>query len=388
MDSDTARRHFKACSPGSVDPLVAEARRGKARQACDICAHRKLSCDTASPCSRCVSSKVTCTYERRHVDASTGESSLPAAAVVRSVGTASDSSRTKIPIQFLLAFTTPAEHEATTTLVTASRNEFTGLAMSTPMESQSTFELNFEYYGAPFWDQDNWVTEFVAPSKQDFQHNAGQNGLLSTHRRVETATENRLAQMCLELASTHEFLLVHNPNSPIPFDKRLAEQVFTEKNLENSVQAYFSQLHQYYPILHPPSFDREAVSLSLLLAVFLFGSLASAPTDSTLSARKFCDIAEEYIFNHHTIQQLYNGQADWVWSEERIEVLQAALIIEIVQNGTNNEETRRRLRLRRHPWYVALLRSCGLFHDAGEAHASYTGQSKRQSFIAKETRTR
>lgn len=62
---DTARRHVKACSPGSIDPLVNGSRRGKVRQACDTCAQRKLSCDSVFPCTRCLSSGASCTYQRR-----------------------------------------------------------------------------------------------------------------------------------------------------------------------------------------------------------------------------------------------------------------------------------------------------------------------------------
>ncbi|KAH9204381.1 hypothetical protein DL95DRAFT_496564, partial [Leptodontidium sp. 2 PMI_412] len=146
----------------------------------------------------------------------------------------------------------------------------------------------------------------------------------------------------------------------------------------------------YYPIIHRPTFNCETVSLPLLLVIFLFGSLGCAPTDFTLSARKFFDVAEEYIFDHPTMQQLHHGYTNWAVSEAQIEVLQAALIIEIVQNGTNNVETRRRLRTRRHPRYIAALKSCGLFQAAGEVleQTLESGQSKWKSFVSKEVRKR
>lgn len=234
MDSDTARRHVKACSPAGVDTLLAvpPSRRGKARQACDICAKRKLSCDTAFPCTRCVSSKAICTYERRNlstspsvsasvVDASIGDSGLSAApAPAGSVRTASDTSRGKIPIHFILAFTAPAEHEATRTLVTASRNQSVGQVVSAPLVSPSAFEYNFECYGALFWDQENWTADFIDYSNQDFLEDAEQRPS-TTQSRIDTVIANQLVNLCLQLASTHSLLLTNGPNSHVEFDKML-----------------------------------------------------------------------------------------------------------------------------------------------------------------------
>lgn len=83
-----------------------------------------------------------------------------------------------------------------------------------------------------------------------------------------------------------------------------------------------------------------------------------------------------------TMQQLHHSNSACVSPEETIGVLQAASIIEVVQNGTNNVETRRRLRIKRHPWYAAVLRSYGLFQVSGidRLDDSITGQSKWQSF--------
>ncbi|KAF7906168.1 hypothetical protein EAF00_000447 [Botryotinia globosa] len=154
------------------------------------------------------------------------------------------------------------------------------------------------------------------------------------------------------------------------FEESLAD-IFTTTNFETFVQTYFLQLHQFYPIVHRPTFDYETACLPLLLAIFLFGSLCSAPSDSTLSARKVFDVAEEYIFNHPTMQQLHHSNSTCVSPEETIGVLQAAFIIEVVQKGTNNVETRKRLRIKRHLLYIAALRSYGLFQVCGLAIWSF-----------------
>ena len=389
---------MKACSPGRLDPLVNGSRRGKVRQACDTCAQRKLSCDSISPCTRCLSSGASCTYQRRtygvsrpapSTDTSTGD--LPPSEPHVVVGTPSTSSREDVPFPFLLAFTSPAEHESTTILVTASKTQATsnGQAISAPLEP-SALDFSFEYYGALFWDHENWASEFIDHSIPSFNGNVDQHSHSFTQKQVDTILETRLAQMCSQLGSTHAHILASNPYSRVSFDKSLAEQVFTTANLETFIQAHFQHLHQYYPIIHRPTFSPETVSLPLLVAIFLLGALAAPPTDSALSARRFYDIAEEYIFEHLAKQSSYNEHAEHVQSGYDFEVLQAAHMINIVQNGTNNVITRRRLRMKRHPSYIAALRSHGLFEHASEGSADTldTVESKWHSFISKESRKR
>ncbi|TGO50934.1 hypothetical protein BOTNAR_0374g00040 [Botryotinia narcissicola] len=394
---DTARRHVKRCSPDGVGSSATEpsrtepSRRGKLPQACDVCAQRKLSCNTSLPCIRCVSSNVECTYQRRIFPDPIPPNDLPLEdpSPAGNVEADSDASRGKIPIQFLLSFTTPAEHEATTAIISASRDQLIEQAASTHLLSSCTSEFNFGAYDALFWDQEDWTPDFVHYLNQEFHDDTHRNRKSSTQGQASSVIEIRLAHMCQQLASTQRILLAENPDYHDDFEESLAE-IFTTTNFETFVQAYFLHLHQFYPIVHRPSFDCETACLPLLLAIFLFGSLCSAPSDSTLSARKVFDVAEEYIFNHPTMQQLHHSNSTCVSPEETIGVLQAAFIIEVVQNGTNNVETRRRLRIKRHPWYIAALRSYELFQVSGihSLDDSITGQSKWQSFYSQEIRTR
>ncbi|TGO07850.1 hypothetical protein BTUL_0242g00150 [Botrytis tulipae] len=334
-----------------------------------------MSSDTTLPCIRCVTSNVECTYQRRIFPdpIPPNDPPLDNPSPAGNMEASSDATRRKIPIQFLLSFTTPVEHEATTALISASRDQLIEQAASTHLVSSSTSEFNFGAYDALFWDQEDWTPDLVHYLNQEFHDDTHRNRKSSTQGQASSVIEIRLAQMCQQLVFTQRILLADNPDYYDDFEESLAE-IFTTTNLETFVQAYFLQLHQFYPIVHRPTFDCETACLPLLLAIFLFGSLCSAPSYYTLSARKVFDVAEEYIFNHPTMQQLHHSNITCVAPEETIGVLQAAFIIEVVQNGTNNV------------WKQGdALESKGI-HDSLDD--SITGQSKWQSFYSQEIRTR
>lgn len=61
---DSARRHSRTCSSRGDRPLPPNAKRGRKLHACNECSQVKLSCDAKSPCARCTSRRLTCTYGR------------------------------------------------------------------------------------------------------------------------------------------------------------------------------------------------------------------------------------------------------------------------------------------------------------------------------------
>ncbi|THV47488.1 hypothetical protein BGAL_0307g00120 [Botrytis galanthina] len=207
---DTARRHVKRCSPDGIGssatepPRTEPSRRGKLRQACDVCAQRKLSCNTTLPCIRCVSSNVECTYQRRNLPdpIPLNDPPLDNPSPAGNMEAGSDATRGKIPIQFLLSFTTPAEHEATTALISASRNQLIEQAASTHLVSSRTSEFNFGAYDALFWDQEDWTPDFVHYLNQEFHDDTHRNRNSSTQGQASSVIEIRLAHMCQQLAST------------------------------------------------------------------------------------------------------------------------------------------------------------------------------------------
>ena len=335
-----------------------------------------------------------CTYQRldhandrgtplRKVDSPTDFRLANSARV--DAGTSVSEEDTRYP--FFLAFTAPSPHESTRTIVA----DGTGKAVEQEEVFHRRFGVSSEgdlsYYDWFFWDKEDWVLDLP---EFDKPHLDDPTVFSSPHPWVTfkepSVLEIRMRLVISQLAAAHSTLLVRKPGSSVTFDSRLAEDVFTAANLVIYVSAYFQRLHEFYPILHRPTFDTATAALPLLLSVFLFGSICSAPLDDALSARDFLDIAEEYIFSLLRIEHLGQPNYKVPRTVEQVETLQAALIIEIIQNGTNDTDTRRRLRLERHPWLIASMRSSGLFevthHSSG--HNPSTVQIKWRTFVFEE----
>jgi hypothetical protein len=240
--------------------------------------------------------------------------------------------------------------------------------------------MSFEFFDAQLWDQDGWATHFLDFSDH-VTENAFQCGLTA-----DTISNDRVLDMRRQLASTHANLHIEEGASGGHFDEDLAEQVFSAQNLNRCIETYFQRLHPHYCFIHRPSFNRQTAKLPILLSMFLFGSLSSGQTDSAFGARRFFDIAEEYIFSQPSLLATHNAGV----TEESLETLQAALLINIIQNGTNKVETRRRLRIYRHPQLISAIRSHGLFESEseGQSEISSDDQPDWLSFIAKESQKR
>ncbi|KAL1620816.1 hypothetical protein SLS56_009483 [Neofusicoccum ribis] len=171
----------------------------------------------------------------------------------------------------------------------------------------------------------------------------------------------RMQEAVVQLSKTHASMARDGASDNAEFDWCLAESVFTVDNLRDFEWAYFHRIHRHNSVIHRPTFDCEKVSLPLLLAVFLFGSVYSAPLDSALSARYFFECAEEYIYTHPTFRSLVDDLPTERGTVDEIQVLQAAVTIQTLQYGVNNKTTRRRIRVERHPHLVTAVRSAGFF---------------------------
>ncbi|SMR59377.1 unnamed protein product [Zymoseptoria tritici ST99CH_1E4] len=291
---DTARRHVAACSRSQTEPIVLEPGRrgGRERKACVTCSQRKLACDGGSPCARCVSSQVPCSYQHRQFDGLTPDVDTPgrepevSEAAIAAAPTSPNNVPGKVPISFRLAFTAPAEHRATATLLDVDDGQHVdSMPYDEILDVPPASGFSLEYFDALFWDQQSWATEFL-----DFTSYAPEDvnsvAFPTPPSRTDAILNDRLTQIRQQLASTHARLLAKDPTFDAHFDQRLAEQVFTARNLQLAVQTYFRLLNPFYPFIHRPSFDCETVTSYLLLAVFLFGCLALPSTDlNSLRAR-------------------------------------------------------------------------------------------------------
>ena len=161
----------------------------------------------------------------------------------------------------------------------------------------------------------------------------------------------------------------------------LARAVFTGHNILQYVTAFFTYFHPHTPFIHRPSFNIETVSMPLLLAISLLGSVFAAPQDDALSARYFFDLGEEYVFGlmHQT------STADSYTNDGRIQILQAAVLMHGLQIDSNNDCVRLRIRTHRFPAIVAALRRLELF---GTVRTPQSGIAGWDQFIADEVKIR
>ncbi|KAH7069106.1 hypothetical protein BKA63DRAFT_520659 [Paraphoma chrysanthemicola] len=176
----------------------------------------------------------------------------------------------------------------------------------------------------------------------------------------------------------------HHGSDPIPketFPVHTATAVFTATNFDDCIWSYFTIFHPQHPFIHWPTFDVYTVSLPLLLAVAFAGSVHCIPRDAALSTRSFFDIAEDFIFERLRTEAVNKSSQ----KTGALEIAQAAVLIIGLQISFNDEATRRRIRISRHPELVASIRSLGL---TSTVQTCELNTDEWEAFIAEESRVR
>jgi hypothetical protein len=150
----------------------------------------------------------------------------------------------------------------------------------------------------------------------------------------------------------------------LPLDATQLVPLFTVSNVGMFVSVFFHSLYWHLPVVHFPTFDPGNVSNPLLLSTFLTGATYSNSFDDAALLPRLLDVAEEYIFRKVTAlstqsaPQILDPTSNW----STIQLIQAGLIIEMLQFGQERVETRRRIRVIRHPSLVSLMRCLGIFN--------------------------
>ncbi|RSL42852.1 hypothetical protein CEP54_015323 [Fusarium duplospermum] len=328
------------------------------------------------------SSKMECTYQRLSVSTSFSLTVVRSGNIVASPQGDSAADAARIPAQFLLRFTDPSPFGTSAAVLadTAGQPCLQNEPESPTVALFSAAQLLLE---DPFaWDQgDSFHTLFDLGEEMS----VGQGSFDLSHQVV---LAHRGIEMIAELSLSCDLIKKNNPEAQVSFNRITADSVFTEANLVQFVQAYFSRLHAYIPIVHQPTFQIETAPLPLLMSIFLLGSLSYPSQDAAISARDFFDLAEVYIFSHPTFRRILQQCSTESASIDKLQILQAALIIEIIQNGSSNVHTRRRLRLERHPCLVAVMRISGLLQANRRFSLHSLAGTDWQMFICDELRLR
>lgn len=137
--------------------------------------------------------------------------------------------------------------------------------------------------------------------------------------------------------------------------------LFDVSNISTFISTYFHTLHWHLPIVHFPTFDPGNVSNFLLLAIFLSGAAYSTALDTAATSSWIIDVAEEYIFQNIMDLSTQPPSTESTHPLATVQLLQSALIIEMLQFARDEIKTRRRIRIIRHPCLVSTIRSLRLF---------------------------
>jgi hypothetical protein len=122
---------------------------------------------------------------------------------------------------------------------------------------------------------------------------------------------------------------------------------FNPMNLDRFVHLYWERWHFNGPIVHKATFDINTASTEMIFAFALTGAFMSNDEADVTGARSWLDIVEELVFRHpllseHPVSPTCEGQS--MSLRERLELIQAALMISVLQNWEGSEVSRKRIR--------------------------------------------
>lgn len=377
LSREVTRRHSKSCARKSNQPEPPAAKPGRKRQSCDLCFFAKASCDKGTPCSRCQSLARECTFSGS--DTPSARSSPPLT-VSRSPSV--NASRATLkgggPFSFLRHFADPsiqkdrlaigetAKCSVKRNLETLHSNIEDALVPTDIMSNFGEFQLPslpFQLPSAlPSFTDDYLLTQFnpdaLFPSK------------LST----------QLSEILAELVETSKSMTLGSTGMIHQLDFAELSHLLDVSHISASISVFFQSLHWHLPVVHFPTFDPGNITNPLLLAIFLSGATYTIPLDGKGLPSALFDVAEEYIFRKIAgLSTLASPK-----SHSITQLIQSALIIEMLQFGRDNIQTRRRIRIVRHPCLVSTIRSLGIFQLKRETAPDICDETIWRELVAEE----
>jgi hypothetical protein len=275
-----------------------------------------------------------------------------------------NSKPSEISITFLRNYTDPSLRSVSDAFVLSAAH-----AEST--REETTEELQFGFNRLVSYTHDDYMDDLFSGVFADFSKDQTAKpidpALIHVSLSLSPPTASRIDTLLSILTIQHD----SSPNGfafpagCFPID--LAHAVFTGNNIVQYVSAFFAYFHPHTPFIHRPSFNIDTVSLPLLLAISLLGSVFAAPQDDALSARYFFDLGEEYVFG--LLHQI--GTLDNYADDERIQILQASVLMHALQMDSNNDDVRLRIRTHRFPAIVAALRQVFAVRTGCETYTDF-----------------
>lgn len=349
MLSDVLRRHSKSCRKRGEHDEIASAKPGRRSRLRTIGNHAHLLREDAHDTSTSHLSRDTTAVEEN-------AQSLP-----------------RYPITFLYSYTDPR------------RESILNAFINDPLTVQSSKHQETHDADHQLLDRDMALFGIFS----DFFMNVDVDICASippAPGRPQTTAllQPRIDELCSQLFIYSQTCRTAHFNPEGAFPVVAAKAVFTAENFEECISAYFSVFHPQQPLIHWPTFDMHKVPLPLLLAVAFAGSVHCTPTDGALSSRSFFDLSEDFIFVHlRNVVATPNPRHD----PRALEAVQAASLIVALQSSFNNEATRSRVGISRHPEIIAAMRSLKLLEPTVTVRCQ-NQVPEWNAFIAEESRVR
>jgi hypothetical protein len=239
--------------------------------------------------------------------------------------------------------------------------------------------LHLEPEKTEFFAEDSWNMFF-----SNFQDTAAQQTLplpagLDDQQKRRIASQ-RVLSCLLETQPA-------NPTFGENIDFNRAQEFFQEENILNSIVAYFEQtVRPRSRIVLRSAFNLESTSPHLLLSMILMGASCGMSQDMKSKAVEYVEMAEFAVFESQCFHGLVHGdrqvESDLL-SSQSVEVIQAAILVILLQISSSKPTVRRRIRIQRYPALVSAARVTGLTKVKNRWHNSDTPLNHEQ-FIRNE----
>ncbi|OQE12469.1 hypothetical protein PENVUL_c001G06109 [Penicillium vulpinum] len=358
LKPEVTRRHIKTCAKKLNQPAPPAAKPGRKRHSCELCFFARASCDRSQPCSRCRSLGRQCTFVAQEIP-SRDPSCSTVAALPASITASRVTSRDSGSFSFLQHFANPsfqrdrlaigetAKSSVRRNLETLNSHIEDALV---PTDPTSAFDNDFQLTSFPFQ-----TPSTLPPFTDDYLLQFTPDTLFPSK------LSNQLSEIMTELVETSKSMGLGSTEMLSPLDFMELSTFLGVSNISASISAFFHSLHWHLPVVHFPTFDPGNISNPLLLSIFLSGATYTIPLDGGALPSGLFDVAEEYIFRKIADLSTLASPKDQSHRLSTVQLLQSALIIEMLQFGQDNMQTRRRIRIVRHPCLVSTIRSLGIF---------------------------
>ncbi|KAL3478160.1 hypothetical protein BJX99DRAFT_224720 [Aspergillus californicus] len=347
LRSDVLLRHSRTCKQKGNHP-VGPVKRGRKRKACDRCAIGRVSCDGDSPCEACLARGFDCSYgyvEQLQTILYNSHDQ----GVSKPNQVISNSQR--IPISFLLNCTDPS--------------------LQSPHDFHRVLAGTHDLI-RPAWLTETWPSlfhTFVDDSAWDPSSHGSE--LYGLHSPELTRTSETL-MLCLENASVTGV-------SRTGFN-RTARSFFSEDSIRRYVTAFFENAYHSNPFIHKASFDVNAASPLLVIAILLLGSTCVSPEDAS-AAGGYCDLIESLVFEGPEFLGILCGRKDHTISIQTVQLLQAAILTIQLQGSQQEVTTKRRIRVQRIPALVFVVRLLNLTRVVNDDIQTLEGYVNKETLV-------